>query len=202
MAARRSKMAVKESSDELNPAVVVPQRIVPGTTAPWSARDYFALSIATFGVGYLPLMPGTFGSLASVGIFLLFTQFLTGNALVVVVLLFTLTVTFSGIWAASRTEELFGRKDPGKVVVDEVAGQMLALLPLTLFNLQPLTRGVIVSFILFRLFDIFKPYPAGRFERLKGGYGIMCDDLVAGAYAAVITSMSILVFGKSVLGGE
>ena len=195
-------MAVKESSDELNPAVVVPQRTVATTTEPWRASDYLALSIATFGVGYLPLIPGTFGSLASVGIFLLFTQLLTGNALVAVVLLFTLAVTFSGIWAASRTEELTGRKDPGKVVVDEVAGQMLALLPLTLFNLQPLTRGVIVSFILFRLFDIFKPYPAGRFERLKGGYGIMCDDLVAGVYAAVITSMSILLFGKSVLGGE
>ena len=195
-------MSVKESSDELNPAVVVPQRTVPATTAPWNASDYLALSIATFGVGYLPLIPGTFGSLVSVGIFLLFTQLLTGTALFAVVLLFTLTVTFSGIWAASRTEELAGRKDPGKVVVDEVAGQMLALLPLTVFALQPLTRGVIVSFILFRLFDIFKPYPAGRFERLKGGYGIMCDDLVAGGYAAVITSTSILVFGKSVLGGE
>ena len=195
-------MAVKESSDEMNPAVVVPQRTTATTTTPWNASDYLALSIATFGVGYLPLIPGTFGSLVSVGIFLLFTQLLTGTALVAVVLLFLLVVTFSGIWAASRTEELSGRKDPGKVVVDEVAGQMLALLPLTLSNLQPLTRGVIVSFILFRLFDIFKPYPAGRFERLRGGYGIMCDDLVAGGYAAVITSTIIMVFGKSVLGGE
>ena len=194
-------MAVKESSDELNPSVVVPQRTVPTTTAPWSASDYLALSIATFGVGYLPLIPGTFGSLVSVGIFLGFSQLLTGTTLFTVVLLFILAVTFSGIWAASRTEELSGRKDPGKVVVDEVAGQMLALLPLTVFTLQPLTRAVIVSFILFRLFDIFKPYPAGRFERLKGGYGIMCDDLVAGGYAAVITSTIVMVFGKSVLGG-
>ena len=202
MAAPAFEMAIKESSDELNPAVVVPQRAVPTTTAPWSTSDYVALSIATFGVGYLPLIPGTFGSLVSVGIFLLFTFLLAGTPLFAVVLLFILAVTFSGIWAASRTEELAGRKDPGKVVVDEVAGQMLALLPLTIFNLQPLTRGVIVSFILFRLFDIFKPYPAGRFERLKGGYGIMCDDLVAGGYAAVITSTIVLVFGKSILGGE
>jgi phosphatidylglycerophosphatase A len=194
-------MAVKESSDELNPAIVVPERAVT-TTAARNASDYLALAIATFGVGFLPLIPGTFGSLASVGLFLLFTQIATGTSLFVLVLLFTLVVTFAGIWAASRTEELSGRKDPGKVVVDEVAGQMLALLPLTLFNLQPLTRGVIVSFILFRLFDIFKPYPAGRFERLKGGYGIMCDDLVAGAYAAVITSTIIMVLGKSVLGGQ
>jgi phosphatidylglycerophosphatase A len=195
-------VAVKESSDELNPAVVVPQRTVATTTAPWTARDYLALSIATFGVGYLPLIPGTYGSLASVGIFLLFTQLATATSLVALILVFILAVTFSGIWAASRTEELSGRKDPGKVVVDEVAGQMIALLPVALFNLQPLTRGVIVSFILFRLFDIFKPYPAGRFERLKGGWGIMCDDLVAGAYAAVVTSTIIMVFGKSVLGGH
>lgn len=195
-------MSIKESSDELNPAVVVPQRTVPTTTATPSTTDYLALAIATCGVGYLPLIPGTFGSLLSVGIFLVFTQIVTGTSLSALVLVFILAVTFSGIWAASRTEELSGRKDPGKVVVDEVAGQMIALLPVALFSLQPLTRGVIVSFILFRLFDIFKPYPAGRFERLKGGFGIMCDDLVAGGYAAVITSTIIMVFGKSVLGGQ
>ena len=161
-----------------------------------SAADYLALAIATFGVGYLPLIPGTFGSLVGVGIFLLLIA--ATRWPFVAVLISILIITVSGIWAASRTEELAGRKDPGKVVVDEVAGQMLALLPLTLFNLQPLTRGVIVSFVLFRLFDIFKPYPAGRFERLKGGFGIMCDDLMAGFYAAVITSTMIVVFGKSV----
>ena len=191
---------VKESSDELNPVVVVPQSVPTATAG--NTADYLALAIATFGVGFLPLIPGTFGSLLSVGIFLFFTQILTGSPLIAVVLLFILVVTFAGIWAASRTEELSGRKDPGKVVVDEVAGQMIALLPVALFSLQPLTRGVIVSFILFRLFDIFKPYPASRFERLRGGYGIMCDDLAAGAYAAVITSTIIMIFGKSVLGGQ
>jgi phosphatidylglycerophosphatase A len=189
-------MAIKESSDELNPAVVVPPSTVATTKAPWKASDYLALSIATFGVGYLPLIPGTFGSLVGVGIFLLLLTF-TSSPLALV-LLFILVITPSGIWAASRTEELAGRKDPGKVVVDEVAGQMIALLPVAIFNLQPLTRGVIVSFVLFRLFDIFKPYPASRFERLKGGYGIMCDDLVAGFYAALIVSIMVGVFGKSI----
>lgn len=191
-------MAIKESSDELNPATVVAQRTVATTTAPWNATDYLAVSIATFGVGYLPLIPGTLGSLAGVGIFLLFTQFVPGNALFALVLLFTLVVTFAGIWAASRTEELAGRKDPGKVVVDEVAGQMLALLPLTLLTVAPPARGVMFSFILFRLFDIFKPYPARRLERLKGGYGIMCDDLVAGVYAAVITAATVAVMGTRI----
>jgi phosphatidylglycerophosphatase A len=188
-------MAVKESSDELNPSVVVPQSAVATTKAPWGASDYLALAIATFGVGYLPLIPGTFGSLVGVGIFLLL--FTTTSASFAVILIVILVITFAGIWAAFRTEELEGKKDPGKVVVDEVAGQMIALLPLTLFTVQPLTRGVIVSFILFRLFDIFKPYPAGRFERLRGGFGIMCDDLMAGTYAAVVMSILIMVFGRT-----
>ncbi len=176
-------MAVKESSDELNPAVVVPERVPGATTTERTATDYLALSIATCGVGYLPLMPGTFGSVVGVAIFLLLVQRVNLPGLVVSILV----ITLSGIWAASRTEELSGRKDPGEVVIDEVAGQMIALLPLTVFAVTPL--AVMISFTLFRCFDIVKPYPAGRLEGLKGGFGIMCDDLVAGAYAAVIASV-------------
>jgi phosphatidylglycerophosphatase A len=83
-------------------------------------------------------------------------------------------------------------KDPGKVVVDEVAGQMIALLPLSLFAVSS-KAWIIISFILFRLFDIFKPYPARRLEALPSGQGIMMDDLVAGAYAAVIVALLIMV---------
>ena len=113
--------------------------------------------------------------------------------LIAVVLVLIVAVTFAGIWAGSRTEALSGRKDPGKVVVDEVAGQLISLFPLTLFA-QWSTVAVIISFILFRFFDIVKPYPARRFEALKGGLGIMCDDLVAGVYGAVITSIILAVF--------
>lgn len=155
--------------------------------------DYLALAIATWGVGYLPLMPGTFGSLVGVGIFLGLTQVATGNALVAVVLVAIVAVTFAGIWAAARTEDLSNRKDPQKVVVDEVAGQLISLFPLTLFARWSIV-AVIISFILFRFFDIVKPYPAGRLEALEGGLGVMCDDLVAGVYAAVITSIIVAVF--------
>ena len=155
--------------------------------------DYLALAISTFGVGYLPLMPGTYGSLVAVGIFLVFTQVVKGIALVALVLVSIVAVTFAGIWAASRTEVLSGRKDPGKVVVDEVAGQLISLFPLTLFAQWSIVT-VIISFILFRFFDIVKPYPARRLEALKGGFGIMCDDLVAGVYAALITSIIVAVF--------
>ena len=155
--------------------------------------DYLALSIATCGVGYLPLAPGTFGSLVAVGIFLLLARTTPPNALVAVVLVAIVVVTFVGIWAATRTEQLSGRKDPGKVVVDEVAGQFIALFPLTLFTRWSIL-AVIVSFILFRFFDIVKPYPANRLQELHGGAGVMFDDLVAGVYGAVIVSIMLKVF--------
>ena len=155
--------------------------------------DYLALAISTFGVGYLPLAPGTWGSLVAVGIFLGFAQVFKGNALIGVVLVSIVVVTFAGIWAASRTEALDNRKDPSKVVVDEVAGQLISLFPLTLVAGWPIV-AVIVSFILFRFFDIVKPYPARRLEALKGGFGVMCDDLIAGVYAAFFTAIFIAVF--------
>src|SRR3982750_3447475 len=136
-------MPIKESSDELNPAVVVAERELGVTTTARTTSDYLALSIATCGVGYLPLMPGTFGSMLGVAIFLLLVR---GPASAVLLLVSIVAITFAGIWAASRTEELSGRKDPGKVVVDEVAGQMIALFPLTLFTRWS-TGAVIVSFI-------------------------------------------------------
>jgi len=155
--------------------------------------DYLALSIATCGVGYLPLMPGTFGSLLAVGIFVLFARNVSGSSLVAVVLVLILATTFAGIWAGTRTEQLSGRKDPGKVVIDEVAGQFISLFPLTLFTRWS-TFAVIVSLILFRFFDIVKPYPANRLQDLSGGAGVMFDDLVAGVYAAAVVSIILKVF--------
>src|SRR5215213_9755483 len=99
-------MPVKESSDELNPTLVVPEPNLGSTTTAHTFGDYLALSIATCGVGYLPLMPGTFGSVLGVAIFLLLVQ--RANWLVIVFSI--LVITFSGLWAASRTEELSGRK--------------------------------------------------------------------------------------------
>ena len=194
-------MSIKESSDELNPPVTTPERII--TRPARSAKDYLALAIATCGVGYLPLAPGTWGSLVGVGIFLLiregFWQLVERSGLSVLELLPLINlvelvvlgaITLIGIWAASRTEELAGRKDPGKVVIDEVAGQMLALLPLIPGrNTNWISIGI--AFVLFRLFDIVKPYPARRIEQLESGLGIMGDDIVAGAYAAIATAIVI-----------
>jgi phosphatidylglycerophosphatase A len=147
--------------------------------------DYTALAIATWGVGYLPLMPGTFGSLVGIGVCLLLKWW-------PIQILATVLIMFTGIWAGSRTERILRLKDPGRVVVDEVAGQMIALLPLSIFAVSS-KAWIIVSFILFRLFDIFKPYPARRLEALPSGLGIMMDDVLAGAYAAVIVAAVLVL---------
>jgi phosphatidylglycerophosphatase A len=148
--------------------------------------DYGALAFATWGVGYFPLAPGTFGSAVGVVIFLLLKWWV---AHVVAITL----ITGLGIWAASRTERVLALKDPGIVVVDEVAGQMIALLPVSLFRLDAI--WIIVLFVLFRAFDIIKPYPARRCESLPGGVGIVTDDLVAGIYAALVVLVIILLRG-------
>lgn len=160
--------------------MVVPADAIPAPKRTLGGPDYAALAIATWGVGYLPLMPGTFGSLVGLGLFFLLSS-------LPLQLFAIVAITWSGIWAASRTERILRVKDPGKVVVDEIAGQMIALLPISIFS--PGNSWIIVSFTLFRLFDIFKPYPARRFERLHSGLGIMADDLVAGVYAAIGTAV-------------
>lgn len=202
-------MPIKESSDELNPAVVTAEAVAALPRAARSAKDYLALAFATCGVGYLPLAPGTWGSLVGIGIYLLlqfstlrlinlflpsdsFLRFMPLPVFIATMLVVVTFITLAGTWAASRTEKLFGRKDPGKVVIDEVAGQLIALLPIVP-RLDPGWLSIIAAFLLFRFFDIVKPYPARRFEKLEGGLGIMSDDIVAGAYAAVGTALFIAI---------
>lgn len=193
----------------MNPPVVTAEDAVPGPRAARSAKDYLALAIATCGVGYLPLAPGTWGSLVGVGVYLLiqnyglqfvnrffaqdsFARFQPTPIITAIELVVICIVILAGIWAASRTEKLSGRKDPGKVVIDEVAGQLIALLPIVPM-LDPGWTSIILAFVLFRLFDIVKPYPARRLERLESGLGIMSDDIVAGAYAALGTAVIIAI---------
>jgi phosphatidylglycerophosphatase A len=202
-------MAIKESSDELNPTVVTGDVPLPETRPARSLKDYVALAIATCGVGYLPLAPGTWGSLLALGIYLGLQTFVFGfvrawareNSVLLLAptvifiaaeLVLITIITLMGIWAATRAEKLLGKKDPGKVVIDEVAGQLIALLPI-LPKLDPGWVSIIVAFVTFRLFDIVKPYPARRLEKLESGLGIMSDDIVAGAYAGVVTAVAIAV---------
>jgi phosphatidylglycerophosphatase A len=106
------------------------------------------------------------------------------------VFLFVVVVTAAGTWAAHEAERALGGKDPGAIVIDEVAGMALSVLTL------PPTPGVLVAgFFLFRLFDIVKPYPANTLQRLRGGVGVMIDDLIAGLYALAIIALSRSLFG-------
>jgi phosphatidylglycerophosphatase A len=96
-----------------------------------------------------------------------------------------LVLSAAGVWAAEQMERRTGRKDPQEVVIDEVSGQWLALLASpALLNAAANWKSFLAGFILFRVFDITKPFPAGRAEFLPGGWGIMADDWVAGLYAA------------------
>ena len=200
---------IKESSDELNPSITVPANEIP-TRTQRTVADYFALALATCGVGYFPIAPGTLGSLVGVALFLALHRLVT-NVLVpyalrhqlnyftlqsielAVMLIVILIVTLGGIWAGSRAEPLFQKKDPGAVVIDEVSGQMIALLPVLVFVGG--VWAIVSAFILFRAFDIWKPYPVRRLEALESGLGIMLDDVAAGLYAAVANTILIAAVG-------
>jgi len=136
------------------------------------------------GAGYSPVAPGTAGSLvAAVGLWLIpFSSVGLWAALAAVVV--------AGIWASHHVEAVLGRKDPGVIVIDEVAGMMVAVL------LLPRTPGVLLcAFLLFRFFDIWKPFPAREAEALRGGFGVMVDDLIAGVYALVLIMGARMLFG-------
>jgi phosphatidylglycerophosphatase A len=136
-----------------------------------------ALVVATgLGSGYGPIAPGTWGSIPGVVAFWGLEHVgpwvaAAGAALAAAV----------GVWAAGRAEGLFGEKDPGRVVIDEVAGQMVTLLFLPA---QPLV--LFAGFLLFRVLDVVKPWPARALEALPGGSGIMADDLMVGVYGNLI----------------
>ena len=136
---------------------------------------HVAVLVSSFGyVGFFPIAPGTAGSLAALALF----AFIRWIGVPSIELLAIAVVFVVGVWAAQGTERALGRKDPGIVVIDEVLGMLitLALLPLSL-------TGIALGFLLFRILDVIKPYPAAQFENLHGGLGIMADDAVAGLYA-------------------
>lgn len=195
-----------KESDELNPDGAPSAAVAPKPRTP---ADYLALAIATCGVGYFPIAPGTLGALVGLGLYLALwagaDSVLSSLALakrlnlmyawtpqMTFMLMAIFLVAMAGIWAASRAEKLLRKKDPSAVVVDEVAGQMIALLsgPFWIHTWW----SIFTAFLLFRVFDIWKPYPIRRLERLESGLGIMADDVLAGAYALIVNSVLISVY--------
>jgi phosphatidylglycerophosphatase A len=146
-----------------------------------------AMLLATGGgAGYAPVAPGTFGSALGVLVYLPLSGL--GPALFLITLLGLL---FLGIWAADEAERVFARKDDGRIVIDEVVGQLLTLAPLVVLAPRVEMRSphwLVTGFVLFRVLDIWKPRPARWAERrFRGGAGVMLDDVIAGLLAAVGT---------------
>ena len=144
--------------------------------------NFLAIALATaFGAGYAPVAPGTFGSAAGLVLWWLLPQS-TAVQLAAIVIVFAV-----GSWSGSVAERHFQRTDPGHVVLDEVLGMQI-----TLF-LNPVGWvGALIGFLLFRVADIIKPYPANRLEALHGGFGIMADDAMAAVYSNIALRLVLL----------
>lgn len=133
------------------------------------------------GLGHIPVVPATWTSLATAGLLYgLHVGFGAGLGVQLALLVFFVVL---GIPASSGLERRYG-EDPKQATVDEAAGQTLTLLGVPM---DPAT--VLVGFVLFRIFDVFKPWPARRLESLHGGLGIVADDLAAGVYARVVLQL-------------
>ena len=172
-----------------------------------TSLDYFSLGVTTFGVGYLPLAPGTWGSMVGVLIYLAAAWFeaTVGLSLLekgwnlvqidawshAINLVLFLLFCLLGIWAANRATKLFKNKDPQQAVVDEVIGQLIVFL----FVPFGLPWGfTLAGFLLFRLFDIWKPYPIDSLQNLPAGIGVCADDILAGVYGGVCLSLIYAVY--------
>jgi len=175
----------------------------PGAGGPENApadalrrKPRISIFIATAcGLGYLPKAPGTWGSLGGVFVAVIALWLthvpsvdLPGNFWTIGIRpgygveLFAILIAALGVWAANSTANYTSQKDPQFVVIDEVSGQLVTyFLPFTVLNWKYLLLG----FILFRVFDIWKPFPARQAEALPGGWGIMADDWIAGIYAGL-----------------
>ncbi len=145
--------------------------------------NFIVKAISTFFyVGYLPFIPGTGASVVALFLFYL----VRNNGLAQLFL--TLAVIILGFLVSGRAEKVFNKKDPKYVVIDEVAGMLLSLafIPYDI-------RVVVIAFVLFRVFDILKPFPVRRLEKLPGSAGIMCDDIAAGIYTNIILQVLLRV---------
>ena len=146
--------------------------------------NQLALLIATtLGVGYAPVAPGTFGSAAGLLLWAVMPRAASAHALTIVALFVI------GSWSGTVAERHFGRTDPGQVVIDEVMGMLI-----TLFMNPVGWRGALLGFLLFRIADVLKPFPANRLEALPGGIGVMADDAMAAVYANVALRAARWVF--------
>jgi phosphatidylglycerophosphatase A len=146
------------------------------------------------GAGFAPVAPGTFGSAVGVGAYALLAGWGTGAVVAAAA-----AGLATGIWASGEAERVFGRADDGRIVIDEVVGQLIALAPLPLLGSASQLRSpwlLALGFLVFRLFDIWKPGPVRAAERhFQGGLGVMLDDVLAGGLTAAVVAAALLAGG-------
>lgn len=139
-------------------------------------RKFTIKTLSTFFyVGYLPFIPGTFASI--IGLFLFYL--IRHN--IHIFTLFNVTLLILGFLVTGKAERIFDKKDARCIVIDEIAGIFLSVM-----FIPPDIKLIIIAFMLFRILDALKPYPAGQLQKLRGSVGIMSDDIVAGLYTNVI----------------
>jgi len=151
--------------------------------------------LTTFGLGFMRPAPGTWGSLPPCGVAWLCALAaapagLTHALLVVILLVFSAACVVWGAWGEKR----FGRKDASEIVADETAGQCIPLMFLPAFALDGFWAASFTiggAFVLFRIMDIIKPWPAHGLQRLRHGWGVLVDDLIAGLYAAIVLQIVV-----------
>jgi phosphatidylglycerophosphatase A len=147
------------------------------------SRSHTARFIATVGgLGYLRPGPGTYASIAAVLCWLAASRSLFDHALTIATLVTVLVLTHVGVRVSTRVARDANQEDPQFIVLDEFAGQIIALIAL-----RPTILHAVIALVAFRLFDITKPWPVRSLENLPDGFGIMADDLMAGVYAFIVT---------------
>lgn len=165
---------------------------VSSRAAPAASRA--AIKVATgFGLGYVPWAPGTAASLGAAGLFALVQHWLDGTVLQFIYLLLLASLALLALWSTENALPAWNRPDPRPIVIDELLGQWLGYGGLLVAALMGLPQGragagwksLLAGFILFRAFDVAKPFPIRRSERLPGAAGVVLDDVLAGIYAAL-----------------
>jgi phosphatidylglycerophosphatase A len=138
----------------------------------------FFLVLATgFGVGYSPIAPGTLGTLLAIPVYYFLSTISSPIYEITLIGFF-----FLSVWISENAEIFFGKKDDQRIVIDEMMGFLI-----TMLWVPKTVHFIIIGFFLFRFFDILKPFPIRRLEKgLKGGYGVVLDDVIAGVYANII----------------
>ena len=150
--------------------------------------------LTCFGLGYLPIAPGSWGSLPPVIIFGLMCYFgLPILVITIVMAILILVGSFSCVRFSDEMVAAIGKKDPGQIVADEFAGQAVTFLILPAVSSEIAVTTIIAGFLLFRVFDIIKPWPIKNLEKLPGGWGILCDDLLAGIYALIVLNIFLFL---------